>query len=891
MAITLKPVDPLFPYQWGLLNTGQAQGGIGIDINVLPVWSDYTGEGVRVGVIDEGVQLDHPDLQANIDPNATWDAAQDQPGGNPVDDGESHGTAVAGIIAAAANGIGGVGVAPGATLGVYHVGFGDSLSFPVNPAQFEIAFRHALADRMDVVNNSWGSTWPFAGDIYDEVRQLAEEGRGGLGSVVLFANGNGRTEGEDGGLELKHNLPYVINVGAVQNNGVITGYSTAGADLLISAPGGAQTPQSATRPGNGIITTDRTGAQGYNPTSGSAGDFTHDFNGTSAATPFVSGVVALMLEANPGLGYRDVQEILAKSARITDASGTNWRSTASGDWNGGGSLFSRDYGFGMVDTHAAVRLAESYVGRTAKTAATTLSVESAEAVSSPVTLVPRHLFQLPIQIDENITVEHVQLSIDFETVDAADLLVDLVSPQGSRISLLQAAEFVRGEEWPEGGFVLGTPGFWGEQGGGTWRLDVLSLNDESTATESLLAASIAITGSPAGSRNEIVYTDDFRDLAAESPSRLTLARPVGETIVNAAAVTGNILLDLPARALSIDGTTVTIGATTTIATIHGGDGNDIFRGDDADTVFAPGRGFNVTEGGAGQDTLRLLHSLSSYTEQASGSRTILVNPQGHDTFFDVERVQFKEGSIAVGTDPLVRSVFYAQQNADVFAAGIAADAHYAAYGWQEGRDPNPWFSTTAYLANHADVRAAGVNPLAYYDTAGWALGHDPSARFDTSLYLHFNPDVAAAGANPLKHWLEHGQAEGRKIAPVVDSAALQDGFDPTYYRLANPDVAEAGAEPLQHWLNFGWQENRDPNAFFDTSYYLATYADVATAGLDPFKHYLAHGWKEGRDPSSQFGTEVYLARYADVAAAGVDPLLHFLNFGLAEGRSAMAEWV
>ncbi|HEY8613834.1 MAG TPA: S8 family serine peptidase [Roseomonas sp.] len=889
MTIAVKPTDPLFPYQWGLHNTGQAHGGIGIDIAVLPVWADYTGAGVRVGVIDSGVQLDHPDLRDNIDPVATWSAALDQPGGDPLDAGENHGTAVAGIIAAAANGIGGVGVAPNATLGVYHVGFGLDLSYPVHPAQFEIAFRHALADRMDVVNNSWGSTVPFAGDIYDEVQQLAEEGRDGLGSVIIFANGNGRADGEDGGLELQHNLPYVITVGALQNNGVITGYSTPGADLLISAPGGAQTSQSQTRPGNGIATTDRMGAAGYNQTPGSAGDYAYGFNGTSAATPFVSGVVALMLEANQGLGYRDVQEILAKSARITDESATNWHSTASGDWNGGGSLFSRDYGFGLVDAHAAVRLAESYAGRTAKTAATALQVESEGAVPSPMALGSRSWTSLPIEVAAGITIEHVQLGIDVDTADAANLVIDLVSPQGSRIRLLEAAEFTRNESWPEGGFILGTPGFWGEQGGGTWHLSVLSLNEDPSATESLLAASVEITGSPAGSRHEVVYTDDFRALATETPSRLTLASPSSEIIVNAAAVTGQVLLDLPARTVSIDGMVTAIDSATRIATIYGGDGNDLFRGDASDTIFAPGRGVNVMEGGGGQDTLKLLHSLSAYTEQASGFRAILVSGQSRDTLSSIDTVRFDDGSIALGTDPLVRSVYYSQQNADVFAAGVAADAHYAAYGWHEGRDPNAWFSTTAYLANHADVRMADVNPLAFYDTVGWTLGHDPSARFDTSLYLHFNPDVAAAGINPLRHWLEHGQAEGRKIAPVVDSSALQDGFDPTYYWLANPDVAGAGADPLQHWLNFGWQENRDPSAFFDTSYYLAAYADVATAGVNPFEHYLAYGWKEGRDPSSQFDTEAYLAHYADVAAAGMDPLLHFLNYGLAEGRSALGE--
>jgi hypothetical protein len=889
MTMNATPADPLFRHQWGLLNTGQAYGGPGIDINVLPVWRDYTGAGIRVGVIDSGVQLDHPDLAGRIDPDAVWDAAQDRPGGGPIDPEENHGTAVAGIIAAEANTIGGVGVAPGATLGAYHVGFGADLSFAVRNDQFEIAFRHALADRMDIVNNSWGATVPFAGGIYDEVEDLARQGRDGLGSIVIFANGNSRAEGEDGGLELQHNVPYVINVGAVQNNGVITGYSTPGADLLISAPGGAQTNQAASRPGNGIVTTDRTGAEGYNKASGAAGDYTFSFNGTSAATPFVSGVVALMLEANPGLGYRDVQEILARSARVTDPAATNWTTTASGDWNGGGSRFSRDYGFGMVDAHAAVRLAESYRGREARTAAEVLELESGEALLDPVQLEPLSATSIPFVIDGDVTIEHVQLKVDFETVDSANLLMELISPEGSRIRLLNLAERTRGEPWPEGGFVLATPGFWGEKGGGIWELAVMSVNRDSSVNESLLSAELSVTGAAGHSRREIIYTDDFREMAEASSARQTLDEASGATIVNAAAVTGAVQLDLAQRMLNIGGVAVTIDDATTIGTIHGGDGNDIFRGDGAATVFAPGRGTNITEGGGGADRLKLLHGIADYVELASGPSIILLGASSHDTITGIPTLQFRDGTVVVGGDVLVRSVFYAQQNGDVFAAGLAADAHYDAHGWQEGRDPNAWFSTKAYLANHAWLREAGVNPLSYYDVEGWKLGHDPSAAFDSSLYLHFNPDVAAAGVNPLRHWLSVGQAEGRAATPVVDGAALRDGFDPTYYLLANPDVAAAGADPLLHWLQFGWQEQRDPNAYFDSSHYLDNYADVMAAGINPLIHYVLSGWTEGRDPSAGFDTEGYLARYSDVAEAGVNPLLHFLGHGLVEGRSALGE--
>ena len=889
MPVNNIPYDPLFRYQWGLHNTGQAHGGAGMDINVLPAWIDYTGRGVRVGVIDSGVQLDHPDLQANIDLTATWDAAQDQPGGDPLGRDENHGTAVAGIIAAAANGIGGVGVAPDATLGVYHVGFGANLPFPVRPDQFTIAFQHALADGMDVVNNSWGATTPFA--MPEEgAEALATQGRNGLGTIIVFANGNGRADGDDGVLELQLDLPYVISVGAVQNNGVTTAYSTPGADLLISAPGGAQTDQVATRPGNGIVTTDRTGTDGYNTTAGSAGDYTYDFNGTSAATPFVSGVVALMLEANPGLGYRDVQEILASSARLTDEAATGWINSAAGTWNGGGRMFNRDYGFGLVDAHAAVRLAESYIGREAKTAANVLSYETAYAPASAVTL-SAHWTTIPLHLTGSGTVEHVSVALHLDTPNSGNLAIELISPTGTRIPLLQFAKSTDAMAWPEGGFALTTPGFWGETIDGTWKLSVLSLNEDPSVVESLVDATIEVTGAPVGGVKEFVYTDDFASLAAIDSSRLMLSSASNQISINAAAVTSGMILDLPGYQLDIGDTASVINPAARVVAFQGGDGDDVIYGDAGDTLFAPGRGANVTEGGDGHDTVKLLRPLDAYSEFASGRWVVVAGKDSYDTISEVETLQFSDGSITIGSNPMVRGVYYAQNNPDVYASGVAADIHYATEGWQQGRDPNPWFSTTSYLANHQDVRESGVNPLDYYAWVGWQQGHDPSANFDGSIYLHFNPDVAAAGLNPLLHWLQYGQTEGRRFSPVADGEALQGDFDPTYYALDNPDVALAGVDPMLHWREYGWQEGRDPNAYFDTDFYLTNNTDVAAAGLDPLLHYQIYGWREGRDPSAAFDTEAYLHRYADVAAAGVDPLLHFLSYGILEGRTAEAELV
>ena len=134
MAASTGANDPDFGFQWNLFNAGQLVevgqvqaifGKPGEDINVIPAWAQgYTGQGVLVAVVDTGVQMDHPDLQANINTLYAYDALANDPNPSPpalnpnlgLPPDNAHGTAVAGIIGAAKNGIGGQGVAYGATI-------------------------------------------------------------------------------------------------------------------------------------------------------------------------------------------------------------------------------------------------------------------------------------------------------------------------------------------------------------------------------------------------------------------------------------------------------------------------------------------------------------------------------------------------------------------------------------------------------------------------------------------------------------------------------------------------------------------------------------------------------------------------------------------------------
>ncbi|MDQ1077811.1 M10 family metallopeptidase [Pseudoroseomonas cervicalis] len=319
-----------------------------------------------------------------------------------------------------------------------------------------------------------------------------------------------------------------------------------------------------------------------------------------------------------------------------------------------------------------------------------------------------------------------------------------------------------------------------------------------------------------------------------------------------------------------------------------GGGNDRAMGNDADNYFFGGAGNDMIDGGGGRNTAGFD---SDFADVASagryGNTATIDGPEGYDILTNIQRLVFADGVIELDRgSPLVDTLSYYSDNRDVWLAGMAAEEHFAQYGWREGRDPNAFFSVSGYLAVNRDVADAGINPLDHYLNFGWREGRDASAWFDTEAYLKANADVAAAGINPLLHYLAFGQAENR-FNHLVLGEEIRGGVDAEYYRISNPDVTRAGLDAQQHYDLFGWREGRDPNGWFDTDFYLEWNQDVAAAGINPLEHYHQFGWREGRNPSEIFDTEGYLAANADVAAAGIDPLEHYLRFGAAEGREAV----
>ncbi|MFE0754849.1 S8 family serine peptidase [Inquilinus sp. NPDC058860] len=588
------PTDPLYAQQWHLT------GAWGINLGNL--WDEYTGVGVVVAVHDQGIDFAHPDLNENIDTAHSFNASTGGAGGAPMTADDNHGTAVAGIIAAERNGSGVVGIAYGATLQSYY----DPLFF--NTLQTAAAnARNQAAAQADVLNNSWGFGNAFANDpnsaFLDNFSSAtwaaartatinaAENGRDGLGTIIVQSAGNLYAGGDDTNLHSFQNNRWTVTVGATNQDGTIADYSTPGASILVGAPG---SPSAGT-----IVTTDRVGGNGY-----AAGDYTNSFNGTSAAAPMVSGVVALMLDANPNLGWRDVQEILAYTARSAAPGATSDQTNGATNWNGGGLTVNHDIGFGLVDAHAAVRLAESWSG----TAHTSANETSVSASASPGLAIPdddEGGVTTSLTIGTGIEIDRVEVTLNISHTWIGDLQIVLTSPDGTDSILLNrpglSEDAANGSSQDNIAFTFGTVQDWGESGQGAWTLTIRDLVSGDVGI--LNSWSLRLYGDAAGANDTYVYTDEFATVGADA-ARRTLADGGGVDTINGAALTGAALIDLLDGTATIAGRVIAFAAGTAIENAISGDGNDQLTGSAAGNELTGGRGNDLLRGGAGADVLR-----------------------------------------------------------------------------------------------------------------------------------------------------------------------------------------------------------------------------------------------------------------------------------------------
>lgn len=658
------PTEAAYALEWHLGKLG----------GIEKVWADYTGTGVHVGVYDSGVQYSHPDLAANYDASLEIEIDGKHYDGDYRPLSGPHGTSVAGLIAAARNGIDTVGVAYDASITGVNIfdPYSGKLTDPgiyVNADNNDLFFEAVKASaRFDVVNHSWGAranAFPdlnrapgtFATRLTDAFAYAAEVGRDGLGTIQVKAAGNDGLDVEGDG---QNTGRHQILVGAYrQVDGSASSYSNSGAALLISAPSNDY----GVLGGTGVVTTDLLGRDGYNTAADPGGlqDITDGFGGTSAATPIVTGVVALMLDANADLGWRDVKDIIAHSASLpvpfstglTYASailipGSSYVSTFSlnesrfayngaNDSNGGGLHYSNDYGYGAINALAAVRMSEVWglFGAARTSANETVVTTPVIDINIELPFDPESIYDpandlvgfngtptsFTFEVDQDLSIEHMELKIDFTRDNGypvgdefhLDLgiggwKIRLTSPDGTQqfVDLFGGAGGFPLDDASQQNWTFGFAGFIGERSAGTWTVEIedpLGL----LSTESVKTVQATFTGSTITPDSVYHYTDEFSK-AAKVPGesgRYLLTDEVGTDWIDAAAVSQNVLLDLNQGAKSRFGglSAFTIAADTIIENAVTGDGNDRITGNDADNQLHGMRGNDTIIGGKGDDLL------------------------------------------------------------------------------------------------------------------------------------------------------------------------------------------------------------------------------------------------------------------------------------------------
>lgn len=486
-------------------------------INIESVWEQgLTGSGVHIRINDDGLDSSHPEFANRFDESSSCDVYL------PADAASEHGTACAGIAAAAGNnGVCAVGMASNATLSACNIFDPNSQAYVLTWQYLTLAAetqhvssnsyaRSACAYDLsdlppperrslqtstcpflsDAIGSPCGSCTDFASDPLDSACTRAiivyctkpnnyeadpgcvtylelfakcrynglnprlqeqftkgvTEGRNGLGIIYVFAAGNDQAVSEDTNYDGFFTSRFVISVGAVGKDGVHSMYSTPGASLFVSGPGGDFENES-----NWI-------------TAKAGGGCMNIGVGTSFAAPTVSGVIALVLEANPNLGWRDVQGILANTSQVLDAIADDdtWVTNAAG------FSHSNKYGFGVIDAAAAVAAAPTWENFGTERV---LSAQSGD-VNIPIDDSTNSTITSSVTINGIMTVESVVAYVDLDSSSRGYLEIRITSPSGTE-SILTPGNSPENEQLPDNvRMKLMTLKNWGESSGGEWTLSI-----------------------------------------------------------------------------------------------------------------------------------------------------------------------------------------------------------------------------------------------------------------------------------------------------------------------------------------------------------------------------------------------------------------------------------
>lgn len=639
-----RPSDPLYVQQSHFAAIGRLGHDTANTTGIERIWAQFTGSGISVGVWDDGTQKTHWDLAGNYDASLSVKVLGVVNDGQPVDGSFDHGTAVTGLIAAADNNLGGVGVAFNAGItGVTVFGGPDDMN------EYTSRYLRTLNElgQFDITNHSYGSDPMFSAEAgVAKFETAAREGRFGLGTLHLKAAGN---DGIDSGGEALSASRFLIAVGAVSNNSLlqIEDYSSYGSHLLVSAPAGA-------------VTTDLLGSDGYNGLSNN--DYTNDFSGTSASTPVVSGVVSLILEANAGLGWREVYDILTYSAigskSLYGSANSNerftWKWNDTQNWNGGGLHFSEDYGFGVVNVFNAVRMAEvwSFIQPTPKVSDNELQVSTGERIVNR-SIPDRATLTYYLRINQDIEVEHISLMLKLTQPELNALSISLISPGGTTLTVYDGSTDTSDID-RQISYTFGLTGFRGESSLGNWALKI----QDTTASRNGTLDRVSLTAFGAGTSKDDVYhyTDEATsvlEMSGQSERVLLSDRDGGVDWINAAAMYKNLVIDLNNGASSyVDGQKfiqIAEDNVTHIENVIAGDGNDRLLGNVSDNTFYGARGDDLIVGGGGVDRAKYSGVATRYSINLTAEDTQVTDRslvgEGLDTLQEIDLLTFNDRTI------------------------------------------------------------------------------------------------------------------------------------------------------------------------------------------------------------------------------------------------------
>lgn len=450
------PTDPKFKEMWYLLNEGQTGGPVGVDINVLPVWrKGISGKGVVVSILDDGVDHTHPDLAGNFDPRASHDFNDND--GDPMprdlDPDNCHGTRCAGEVAAIANNsICGTGVAYSAHVGGVRMLDGKATdALEASSLGFQLQY-------VDIFSNCWGpkddgKTFGKPGPLAAKaLKRGAETGRGGKGNVYVWATGNGGLTDDDCNCDGYTTSIYTVSIGCIGDHGLSAYYTElCSSTIAVTFNGGAHREKEE----NKMITTDL------------HHQCTEQFKGTSSAAPLAAGMIALMLESNNRLTWRDVQHIIVRTAKLTSPVDDGWRT------NGAGFHFNHKFGFGRLDADAMVEMAKSWTNVPAQRICTgAASIEERDIPSGGALELSIPTKACAGTVAEINKVEHVVLTISFIHRRRGDVSILLMSPSGTKNEMLSTRHYDDSKEGLDNwGFM--TVHCWGENPRGFWQLKLI----------------------------------------------------------------------------------------------------------------------------------------------------------------------------------------------------------------------------------------------------------------------------------------------------------------------------------------------------------------------------------------------------------------------------------